>query len=53
MPTDSKARYAISTWHGEGRTLFYIVDRQADEILETAFTRQDADAREAHYEAQS
>lgn len=36
-------RYKISVWHGEYRTLFYIVDLECDEIVETKHSRFEAE----------
>lgn len=37
------SRYIIVTWHGEGRTLFYLVDAVQEIVLETFRSREDAE----------
>ncbi len=41
--TNAKPRYRVSVWHGEAKSLFYLLDAKRDEIFVTESNKRIAD----------
>jgi len=37
------SRYRVTLWHGECRSLFYVIDTEADEVMATFDNRLEAE----------